>query len=257
MKKNNIAIVTGGSSGLGKEFVNLLLEEKNIDEIWVIARDVEKLNALKNEFGDKVITFSADLSQLGQVNDFGNIMKDRKLTIKVLINNAGFGKFAPFDYISIDESLNMMNLNMGAVVAMTYICIPYMDSGSHIINISSQSSFQPVPYYNIYGSTKVFLRHFSRALNLELKNRGICVTVVCAPWLDTNFFERAQTNSKKGPNNFVGIVSPDKVAKKALRDAKLNKPLSVYGPHSKLSHIGGKFLPHSLLMKAWLKQQHL
>ena len=255
--KKNIAIVTGGSSGLGKEFVRLLLDEDCIDELWVIARDFEKLKTLKDELGEKVIVFSSDLSDFKQVMSFENIIMERNVLIKILINNAGFGKFAPIYDISIEEWINMMQLNMGAMVALSYICIPFMDKGSHILNISSQSSFTPVPYYNIYGSTKVFLRHFSRALAVELKDKGISVTVTCPPWMDTNFFARAKTKARKGPNNFVGMANPSKVAAKTLKDTIEKRPLSIYGPHSKLSHIAGKILPQSLMMNIWLKQQGL
>lgn len=253
----NIAIVTGGSSGLGKEFVALLAYEASIDEIWVIARDMKKLNALKDEFKDKVVIFSLDLSQYEQVQDFEKILLKESINIKILINNAGFGKFGAFCDISIEESVNMLQLNIGAVVTMSLICIPFMNRTSHIINISSQSSFQPLPYFSLYASTKAFIRHYSRALNVELRSKEISVTTVCPAWLDTSFFERARTNAKKSPNNFVGLETPDKIAKKALKDAKLNRPLSIYGPHSKLSHVFAKFLPQSLMMKIWLKQQDL
>ncbi|MDD4725314.1 MAG: SDR family NAD(P)-dependent oxidoreductase, partial [Tissierellia bacterium] len=168
--KKNIALVTGASSGLGKEFVRLLLDDSCIDEIWTIARDIEKLNALRKEFGEKLVIFSVDLSEYEQIRNFEKIIVDSNINIKFLINNAGFGKFGAFDVISIEESINMINLNICAVVTMCLICIPFMDMGSHIINVSSQSSFQPLPYFNIYASTKVFIRHYSRALNIELKD---------------------------------------------------------------------------------------
>ncbi|MDD2447787.1 MAG: SDR family NAD(P)-dependent oxidoreductase [Tissierellia bacterium] len=255
--KKNIALVTGASSGLGKEFVRLLLDDSCIDEIWTIARDIEKLNALRKEFGEKLVIFSVDLSEYEQIRNFEKIIVDSNINIKFLINNAGFGKFGAFDVISIEESINMINLNICAVVTMCLICIPFMDMGSHIINVSSQSSFQPLPYFNIYASTKVFIRHYSRALNIELKDKCIYVTTVCPSWLDTNFFARSKTNAKKSPNNFVGMETPFLIAKKALKDSKLNKALSIYGPHSMLSHLAGKLLPQSLLMSIWLRQQNL
>lgn len=109
----------------------------------------------------------------------------------------------------------------------------------------------------LYESYKVFLRHYSRALNIELKGKGIYVTAVCPAWLNTNFFVRAKTGAEKSPNNFVGIETPGKISKRALKDTKMNKSLSIYGFHSRLSHIGGKLLPQNLIMKIWLKQQHL
>ncbi|MCQ2957949.1 MAG: SDR family NAD(P)-dependent oxidoreductase [Candidatus Gastranaerophilales bacterium] len=158
--------------------------------------------------------------------------------------------------MDIDESLNMINLNISAVVAMCLACIPYMGKGSKIINISSQSSFLPLPYLNIYASTKVFVRHYSRALNVELKNKGITVTAVCPGWMKTSLYDRAKVKeAKKVINSFEGITTPDKVAKKALKDADKGKALSVYGFFSNATHIAGKILPQSLLMKFWTISQ--
>lgn len=81
----------------------------------------------------------------------------------------------------------MIHVNIDAVVAMGLVCIPYMKKGSHLINIASQASFQPLPYQNIYSSTKSFVRNYSRALNVELKEKGIYVTAVCPGWIKQTF----------------------------------------------------------------------
>ncbi len=121
--KKDIAIITGG----GREFVRLLLYESYIDEILIIARNMEKLNALKSEFGEKVIIFSAGLSEFEQIKALEEIIAERNINIKFLINNAGFGKSGYFDNINIKEYMNMMHPNAGTVVAMCLICIPFMD----------------------------------------------------------------------------------------------------------------------------------
>ena len=208
----NIAIVTGASSGLGKEFVKLLINDKNFDEIFVIARSQDKLNELKNKYGNKIKPYSTDLSE-------------------------------------------MINLNISGVVAMGLVCIPFMTKNSHIINIASQASFQPLPYQNIYSSTKVFVKNYSRALNIELKEKGITVTAVCPGWIKTNLFERGCINAKKATTNFAFMVTPDVVAKKALKDAYKNKDISVYGLYVNFCRFLSKFLPEKLIMKMWLIQQ--
>ena len=91
----------------------------------------------------------------------------------------------------------MINLNISAVVALGLYCIPYMKPGSHIINIASQASFQPLPYQNIYSSTKAFVRNYTRALNVELKDRRITATAVCPGWIDTGLYERGLIGAKK------------------------------------------------------------
>ncbi|ODM24831.1 SDR family NAD(P)-dependent oxidoreductase [Acetivibrio mesophilus] len=256
-KKKNVAIITGASSGLGKEFVNLILNDDEIDEIWAIARDEKKLQALLEEGGKKIKPFSIDLSIIDEIKKFEEEIKKQDIVIKILINNAGFAKFCSYDDLSIDESINMVDLNVSGVVAMGLVCIPYMERGSHILNISSQASFQPLPYQNIYSSTKAFVRNYSRALNVELKDRGISVTAVCPGWMKTALFDRAAIGAEKATNNFSGMVTPDKVAKKALKDAKKNKDISVYGIYVKFCHLMAKLLPQKMMMKVWLMQQKI
>ena len=251
----NIAIVTGASSGLGKEFVKLLLNDKNIDEIFVLARSEDKLNKLKAEYGNKIRPYTIDLSNTNNIKSFSKILEKENVNIKVLINNAGFAKFCSYDDISIDETLNMINLNISGVVAMGLVCIPFMNKNSHIINIASQAAFQPVPYQNIYSATKSFVKNYSRALNVELKEKEIFVTAVCPGWIKTNLFDRGCINAKKGTNKFAFMVTPKVVAKKALEDAYNNKDISVYGIYVNFCRFLSKFLPEKLIMKMWLIQQ--
>lgn len=255
MPKKNIAVVTGASSGLGKEFVKLLVKDNDVEEIWAIARNNNKLEQLSKKYGSKIKIFSIDLSNTKSIIDFSKILEANISNILYLINNAGFAKFCSYDDLSIEESINMIDLNCSGLVAMGLACIPYMKPGSHIINIASQASFQPLPYQNIYSSTKSFIRNYSRALNVELRDKGISVTAVCPGWIDTALYDRAIIGAKKATNNFKGMVTPDKVAKKAVKDANKNKDMSIYSLYVKYCHIIAKFLPQKLMMKIWLKQQ--
>lgn len=261
MKGKKIAIVTGATGGLGREFVRLLLKEKNVDEIWALARNEKKLSRLKEKFGKKIKIYSIDLSSVRQMKCFGEELHEearrKNLEISYLVNNAGFAKFCSYGDLSVEESLNMMHVNMDAVVAMGLVCIPYMKKGSHMINIASQASFQPLPYQNIYSSTKSFVRNYSRALNVELKEKGICVTAVCPGWIKTDLYKRAKIGARKATTKYVGMVTPDKVAKKALKDAKKCKDISIYSLFTKTAHVVAKILPQRMMMKIWLKQQHL
>ncbi|MCR1842595.1 SDR family NAD(P)-dependent oxidoreductase [Murimonas intestini] len=256
MSEKSIAIVTGANGGLGKEFVKLLLKEEGISEIWAIARNKEKLNQLLNEFGDKIRTFSMDLSNRASFAEIEKELNANDAAVKYLVNNAGFAKFCSYDDIGIDESLNMIDLNIGAVVAAGLTCIPYMKKNSHIINIASQASFFPLPYQNIYSSTKAFVRNYTRALNIELKDKGISATAVCPGWMKTGLFDRGLIGAEKGTNNFSGMVTPDVVAAKALKDAKKGKDISVYGLYVKSTHLLSKLIPQKMMMKIWLSQQH-
>lgn len=257
MSKKVIAIVTGANSGLGKEFVRLFSQEKEITQIWAVARNEERLEQLSAEFGDKIRTFSMDLSDRTSAYELEKHLKQSGVSVKYLVNNAGFAKFCSYDDISIEESLNMIDLNIGAVVALGLTCIPYMEKGGSIINIASQASFFPLPYQNIYSSTKAFVRNYTRALNVELKDKGIHAIAVCPGWMKTGLFDRGVIGAKKGTNNFSGMVTPDVVAAKAWKDAKKGKDMSVYGLYVKSTHLLSKLLPQKLMMKIWLGQQKI
>lgn len=255
MGKRNIAIITGASSGFGKEFVKLLVQDHRVDEIWTVARNEERLHKLVVEFGSKIRTYSLDLSDREEIRSFGAIIDQADVEIVYLINNAGYGKFCSYEDLDMDESLNMIDLNIGAVVALGLLCIPHMKKGSHIINIASMAAFQPLPYLNIYSATKAFVRNYSRALNVELKEKGISVTAVCPGWMKTAFMERANIGAVKGVTHFNGMRMPDKVARKALRDARRGKDISIYSGYSKVEHLFVRFLPQRLVMKFWVRQQ--
>ena len=255
MERMNVAIITGASSGFGKEFVKLLVNDNSLDKIFVLSRNEEKLNSLKSEYGDKIQVYIIDLSNIENIKNFGKFLETQNVNIKILINNAGFAKFCSYDNISIDESVNMIDLNISGVVAMGLVCIPFMEKGSHILNIASQASFQPVPYQNIYSATKSFVKNYSQALNVELKEKGITVTAVCPGWMRTDLYKRGCINAEKGTKHFVFMAEPDVVAKKALKDAYNGKDMSVYGLYVNMCRLLSKFLPEKLIMKIWLLQQ--
>lgn len=246
--KRRIAIVTGATGGIGKEFTTLMVKE-DIDEIWAIARNQEKLDSMKKELGDKVIPISKDLSKLSELNDIEEMLEEKKPVVLYLINNAGIAKMASYKDFTVEEIDNTVNINCKASVILCTLCIPYMKRGSRIINIASASSFQPLPFLNLYAASKIFERSYSRALNVELKKTGISVTAVCPGWVDTDLLTR-EMNGKTV--KYTGLVTPAKVAKQALRDAKRGKDMSVCTTYVKIQHLLAKIFPQRTVMKTWL-----
>ena len=253
----NIAIVTGASSGIGREFVKLLLGRGELDEIWIIARSAERLQSMVTEFGDKLKPVPMDMSDIEQIKTLSDRLKNPEVNICFLVNSAGFGKFGSYSDVGIDESVNMVDLNISGLVAMGLVCLPFMSKGGRIINIASQASFQPLPYLNVYSATKAFVRNYSRALNVELKDRGITVTAVCPGWMDTAFIDRGKTNATKTVSRFVNMTTPNVVAAKALRDSLRGRDISTYSLYVKFNRLIAKFLPQRLMMRIWLGQQGL
>ena len=152
----------------------------------------------------------------------------------------------------------MTDLNCQAVVAMCQITAPYMPRGSQIINIASVAAFQPIPYIDIYGATKAFVLSFSRALNRELKSRGIGVMAVCPFWTKTAFFDRA-IKSVEAPvvKKYAAMYDPDDIVARTWRDAKRGKDVCKYGFVARVQAGLTKLLPHSVVMDVWMKQQDL
>lgn len=255
MKK--IAIITGASTGLGREFTKIIRNKKEIDEIWAIARHQDKLQRLKKQLGRKIRPVPMDLSELDKIEQLKDILSAERVEVLYLVNNAGYAKFCSYNDLSVKDSINMIDLNISGVVAMGLVCIPFMPRKSHIINIASQAAFQPLPYQNLYSSTKAFVRNYTRALNVELKDRGITATAVCPGWLKTNLYERANIGAAKATRRFCGMNPPDKVARKALTDADKGKDISIYSFYVNFCHIGAKLLPQRLMMELWLRQQHI
>lgn len=246
MKK--IAIITGATGGIGSEFVRELSKEA-LDEIWTVGRNEEKLVALKKEYGQKVVPICKDLTKDEDILSFSDLLKEQSLSILWLINNAGTARMAPSANFAFVDIKQTVTLNCTALVALINICIPFMGKGAKILNISSASAFQPVPYINLYASTKAFERSYSRALNVELKSSGITVTAVCPSWVDTKMLSK-KINGKDV--RFPGIVLPEKVVKKALKDAKKGKDMSVCSFYVKCQHLNVKLMPQKLTMKIWL-----
>lgn len=244
-----IAILTGATGGLGYAFLKELSKE-SFDEIWAIGRNEKRLEELINEFGFTVIPLRLDLTKAEDVNALYKFLKEKNPQVDILINNAGVAQMKQSKDLSISEIENTIDLNCKAPAILINICLPYMRKGSKIINVCSASAFQPVPYINLYASTKAFERSYSRALNAELKSYGISVTAACPSWIDTDMLIK-ELNGKKV--KFNGLVSPVKVAKTAIKDAKKGKDMSVCSAYVKCQHFNVKLLPQKLTMKIWLK----
>lgn len=248
-----IAVVTGASSGIGAEFVRQLDAAEKFDEIWVIARRLERLEEIKASA--KVRPLALDLTQQLSFGEYEKLLEKLKPEIAVLVNASGFGYFRAFQEDPLENQLNMIELNSKALTSMTYISLKYMKSGSRIYNMGSMSSIQPVPYINVYAATKAYVLSFSRGLNVELKKQGIKVMAVCPYWVQTEFFDTAINDDTV--NNFGRIFTPQEVVTQALKDMKKGRDVSFCGLNTKLQRLGVKLLPHSLVMKIWCKQQNI
>lgn len=141
-----IAVFTGASSGMGREFVRQITEQQQFDEIWVIARRLDRLMEIKNEVSCPVRCISLDLTKAEALDEYKSLLEEHNPEVKVLVNASGYGKFGAFCDLPLDEQLGMIDLNDKALVAVTYITLPFLKDGSEVYQVDSLSSFQPVPY---------------------------------------------------------------------------------------------------------------
>ena len=248
-----IAVITGASSGMGKEFVKMIDKIEDCDEIWVIARRVERLAEIESETGKKIVPIELDLSKEKSFTTYKKLLTDANPEVCALVNAAGFGKFGKFEDIPLKEQMNMIDLNCKALMAVTHITLPYMPEGSRVYQLGSLSAFQPVPYIATYGATKSFVLSFSRALNKELEKRKIKMIAVCPGWVKTEFFDRAVTDDTITYYN--QYFSSDEVVRRAIFDMYRGKDVSVCGWKIRAQVLLTKLLPHKMVMKIWCKQQ--
>lgn len=243
-----IAIVTGASSGLGREFVRQIENfYKELDEIWVVARRKERLQELQSRMMTKVRMFEGDL--MGDViyQNIEEALQKEQPDVRMLVNAAGFGKIGKVEELDMTSQLEMIDTNCKSLTHMTTKVLPYLSSGSRIVNIASAAAFCPQPLFAVYAATKSYVLSFSRALNAELESKEIYVTAVCPGPVKTEFFDVAGTEA--GALKKLTMVKADKVVKQALLDVKAKKEMSVYGASMKASNVLAKIIPHKLIVQ--------
>ncbi|MDR3312346.1 MAG: SDR family NAD(P)-dependent oxidoreductase [Spirochaetaceae bacterium] len=237
MKK--IVIITGASSGMGAEFARQLAGRKGIDEIWLMARRKERLEDLARELGrpERLRIIPGDISgrkggdlTARQLKDAGGIVVD------TVVNNAGFGVYGPFTGTNLQKQLDMIDLNVQTLTAITGAVLPYLAPGSRVINVASLAAFSAMGNFAVYAATKAYVLSFSLGLAAELEPAGIPVIALCPGPVDTEFSAVASG----GVREKVLHGKPAKaVVAHCLACLERGKPIAVMSPKWKLK----AFLP--------------
>lgn len=253
-----IAIVTGASSGIGREFVYAMDRYSVqhggcLDAIWVVARRAERLEGLSKDCQTPIRPFAMDLSVPSSMEALGATLAAETPQVDFLVNAAGFGIFGDFKDNDAVKQLAIVDLNDRALTAMCSTVIPYMHKGSSLVNIGSNSSWQPVPYMAVYAASKAYVLSLSRALGVELKPHGIHVMCVCPGWIKTEFFDHAvHDDTVKYYDRFY---TARQVVDKAMKDLSRKKPVSILGFPVRMQVRLVKHLPVGMVMKTWCRQQ--
>jgi uncharacterized protein len=249
----NTTLITGASTGIGAAFARKLAARGR--NVLLVARSEDKLIALCNELG-RLTSIRAQYVALDlRAPDAGAQLleetKKRELEIDMLINNAGFGSMGDFGKLDLERELEMIQLNIRAVVDLTHRFLGPMRERKRgtIINVASTAAFQAVPYMSTYAATKAFVLSFSEAIGEENRAHGIHVVALCPGVTETNFFEAAKMDRPP----MRTIQTPEEVVEAALRGLAREKRVVVSGWTNWLMVEAERFVPRSMVTKVAAK----
>lgn len=245
----NTTLITGASSGIGAAFARKLAARGR--NVLLVARSEDKLIALCNELGRltsiRAQYLTLDLEQPDAAAQLFEETQKRELEIDMLINNAGFGSMGDFAKLDLKRELEMIQLNITALIDLTQrFLLPMRErKRGTIINVASTAGFQAVPYMATYAATKAFVLSFSEALWEENRLHGVHVMALCPGVTETNFFEA----SKMDRPPMRTIQTPEEVVDAALRGLSRKKSVVVSGWTNWLTVEAERFVPRTFVTK--------
>ncbi|MFC0272405.1 SDR family NAD(P)-dependent oxidoreductase [Metabacillus herbersteinensis] len=248
MTQQKTVLITGASGGIGRELAFQFAKDGY--QLVLVARSEKRLQQLAEELTPAPVAIKVkDISSPEGVYELVNDLKAENIKVDVLVNNAGFGLYGEFTETSIDEELNMIDLNIKTLTLLTKLLIPSMmkNKTGHILNVASIAAFQPGPLMAVYYATKAYVLSFSEALENELQGTGVGVSVLCPGPTETGFSDRANLEqSKLFKDNVMDAAS---VAKIAYEGMKQKKSLIIPGMKNRLLTIVVRLLPRKTVTK--------
>jgi len=244
------ALITGGSKGIGKA-IAIELAKKKIN-ILLVARSVDQLQTTAKEIRDnyhvEVDFLSTDLSLSNAAQTVFNWCIEKRYSVYILVNNAGYGLSGPFESYTAERNNNMLQLNMITTTQMCHIFLPMLkqQTRAYILNIASSAAYQAVPYLSLYAASKKFVLNFSRGLSHELRRTSVTVTCVSPGPTDTDFPTRAELNEKARKAAEKFHVPPQPVAAAAVKAMFAGKREIVVGFVNKLAAFLAWLAPKSI-----------
>ena len=247
---NRVALVTGGSGGIGYELARLFAKDHH--DLVLVSRDADRLRrastTLEGEFKIKASAIPFDLSLDGAPRQLVEQLKRDGSEVEFLINNAGFGTFGDFVETSTEDLLGQISLNITALTDLTRRLLPAMlERGTgKVLNVASTAGFQPGPRMAVYYATKAYVISLSEALSNELHGSGVTVTCLCPGATDTGFQKRAHTENsilfrKLRPMNAAEVASD------GYRAMMAGKTLAISGFRNWLVAESVRFAPRKLV----------
>lgn len=243
----NIAVITGASSGIGRAFARKLPDlVRGLDELWLIARNEKELRRTAKRCRIPARLIPADLLDDGDLI-LERLLRAEQPRVQFLVNSAGCGERGSFEGMVPSDIRRQVDLNCRALTCVTHTVLPYMPRRSHILMLASGAAFTPQPGGAVYAASKAYVLSLSAALGEELKKKAVSVTAVCPGPVDTPLLHHLYAGGKPGLLRRLSCVSPEKVARVALRDSIRGKSLSVCGFSMKATYILSRSVPQKLL----------
>lgn len=252
-----VDIITGASSGIGREFARQYFQKSKSDEMWLVARRKDRLDELVSELCNRTHTVEKcpvpravvmDISGSDGVARFKEFLESEKnlcstedgdVRISLLFNNAGFGTYGPFTETDVWREMQMIDLNCTALTGMCGVCLPYMERGSVILNTASLAAFLPLGNFAVYAATKSYVLSFSYALAAEVKERGVHVCTLAPGSVSTEFANVASNGTR---SDVLHGKSVERVVRHAIRAIERKKHIAVMYPKWKITAVASRFI---------------
>src|SRR6476620_8549767 len=251
MQKGATVLITGASGGIGadmarifaREGYNLVLVARSENKMQELARDLTK------QHNTQITILPYDLVDPAVPEQIFKILAEKQIKIQLLVNNAGFGEYGFFEEIKLQRELDMMQLNMGAVVILSKLFLAQLPKGEpgKILNVASTAAFQPGPLMAVYYATKAFVLSFSGALANELEDRNVTVTALCPGPTKTGFEQDANLS---GSDLFASnVASAEEVAQAGYKGMMVGDTVVIPGARNKTLAFAVRLAPRSFVTR--------
>jgi short-subunit dehydrogenase len=259
MKRNEYALITGATSGIGYELAKLFAADGW--NLIIVARSSEELSATREKFvrdyDVDVVTISKDLFDPENAKALYAEVQQQGIAIEILVNDAGQGVYGEFVETELEKELNIIRLNIESLVVLTKYFVKDMASQGHgrILNLSSIASKTPGPFQAVYHATKAFVQSFTEAIRNEVKDKGVVVTALLPGVTDTDFFRKADMLDSKAVQDKDKMANPADVAKDGFNALMNDEDKVVSGAKNKIQTTMSNITPDSVLAAQVHKQQ--
>lgn len=252
------ALVTGATSGIGKELAKLLAQDGY--NLIIIARDQQELESTQNELaasGIEIITIAKDLSKMDEAKALCNEVAAKGLPVDVLVNDAGQGLYGLFKDNDLERELDIIHLNICATVILTKHFVREMAArgSGRVLNLGSVAGKLPGPWQAVYHATKAFVLSFTTAIREEMKDSGVTFTALMPGVTDTDFFNKAGMNESKVVQDKEAMADPADVAKDGYEALMAGEDRIISGFKNKMQVSGANMMPDSTVAHAIYEQQ--